>query len=793
MHGADGVAVKPAGDQLWQVSLLEAQMRSLVSDPSTFFQGYFYYGMDNALFGSDLLLGLLLIFFPVQLVAGNADLSFNITWHVAFWLNPALMYFAAYSLTRNHWAALTAGTIFGFGAIQINYAHAHFQYAGAWWIPLTIFFSIRFVRSLSWKEFAGAVLSVWLQFVTVPMLAYMAGFVLFVFAVIPTLWWSLKTRNWRVPMQMLIVSTAITAVFVPVVMGYLEFSNDWNAERDITEVQNGSLQLRDYLSPSSRLHWYEWLQHRFSVPTGERRVFPGFVPLFVGISALILAGKDIARRERTHWHTIGALTLLIGSVILSLGPYWKTNETVTAIELPYLFLFENFPAFKAIRVTARFAVLANVALAILAAVAVQGMIRRLGDRSRIAGLLSLGVTAAVLLESFTYPVNIHKVPQDPELEVLLATTPPGPTIFVPVSGADEIRRLWFATRAGSGPLINGYSGFIWPQYWHFRNATAEVTNSNVSRLARGLSAHGIRNIVLERTRLVSEQLAAWETLDGTPEIDTIIDSGKWTLFQLAPSTLSATSTWTDIETRMILKSAPPDAGLLTWLTLANKRSDPWIPPNGSHVRNALVRWHNSDGDLVLEFETNLLPPPFLIEANSHSLIIHLFTPAEPGQYSVTLEADGSTIVSQNVQVTTSQLASFAGTVEGLEARLNIVSTQTFNGWPGEKFLLHVNALNTGEITWGGEGNIRLGWRWYRVLPNGEEIVTTYEDRLPLLGHLTGPIRPGNGYSFRGLVTTPPEPGVFKLRVSMVAETFGWFDALPAVVDVNLTRGKRSDQ
>ena len=64
MHGADGVAVKPAGDQLWQVSLLEAQMRSLVSAPGTFFQGYFYYGMGNALFGSDLLLGLLLIFFP---------------------------------------------------------------------------------------------------------------------------------------------------------------------------------------------------------------------------------------------------------------------------------------------------------------------------------------------------------------------------------------------------------------------------------------------------------------------------------------------------------------------------------------------------------------------------------------------------------------------------------------------------------------------------------------------------------------------------------------------------------
>ena len=34
--------------------------------------------------------------------------------------------------------------VFGFGAIQINYAQSHFQYAGSWWIPLALLFSVRF-------------------------------------------------------------------------------------------------------------------------------------------------------------------------------------------------------------------------------------------------------------------------------------------------------------------------------------------------------------------------------------------------------------------------------------------------------------------------------------------------------------------------------------------------------------------------------------------------------------------------------------------------------------------------
>ena len=187
MHAADHIPHKPAGDQLWQAAVLDPQLRALLTNPGDYLPANFFYGSGNALYGSDLWIGLLALFAPIRLVSGNPILAFNLTWHIAFSLNAFLMDLAVFTITRNRWAALAAGTVFGFGALQVNYAQMHSNYAGSWWIPLTLLFSARFARSRRWPDFAAALLCVWLQFVTVVTLSYIAGFVLLTFAVVPAL------------------------------------------------------------------------------------------------------------------------------------------------------------------------------------------------------------------------------------------------------------------------------------------------------------------------------------------------------------------------------------------------------------------------------------------------------------------------------------------------------------------------------------------------------------------------------------------------------------------------------
>ena len=802
IHAADHVPHKPAGDQLWQATVLDAQLHALLTDPGSYLKANFFFGSGNALYGSDLWLGLLALFAPIRLVTGNPILAFNLTWHLAFILDAFLMYVAVFTITRNRWAALAAGTVFGFGALQINYAQMHFNYAGSWWIPLTLLFSVRFTRSRSWKDFAAAMLCVWLQFVTVVTLSYIAGFVFLTFAVVPGLWWALRNRNWRLPLRMLAAGVLVTALFLPFVSGYLDFSRDWDAERDISEVQNGSLQLRDYLSPSSRLAWYEPMQSRFSVPTGERRAFPGFVPFAVGFAGFIAAGAigftgtrrsrreetDSSRRMRPR--LLGQLAIAGGvlfllAVILSLGPNWKWREVVTDINLPYGFLYDNFPNFRAVRIVARFSLMANFALALLAGLLVASLAGRT-PRAWLAPVLGLLITAAVMIESATVPLNVLPVPQDEDLTALLADAPDGPLLFVPVSGGDEIQRIWFATSADKGPLVNGYSGAIWPQYWYFRDATRDVTRQTGPELLRALRAYGVRALLVDRSVLSERDERIWRELSHDVQVSSTAGLGPWTLLTLHPEMPDVRREWSDLDVFMPLEAARADESITVPIAFSNPSDKPWMPQADPTVRTLAVRWLDGDGNVIFESSARLLPPPFLAAEGSHDALIEMQTPAVEGLYELHLDTPEGPPLQQNIRVGTINSNTFSGTGEGLRARLRLVTRDTYEGLPAERFELLVTALNLGPVTWEPDANIRLGWRWFKVQEDGgEQEVTRYEGRIVLLSHLVGPVLPGSGYVFSDLLRLPDEPGDYVVRVAPLAELVAWFPGEPVIIRVTV--------
>ena len=151
-NAAGGIANKPASDQLWQASILEHHYQVLFSEPSRFFKGNFYFGSGNALLASDLLIGFLPLFFPLRLFSENPILAFNVTWIFAFALNAIAMYAAVLAMTRNRPAGLLAGAVYAFAPIPLNFGLAHFQLAGAWWLPMALYFGVRFARTGSWRD-----------------------------------------------------------------------------------------------------------------------------------------------------------------------------------------------------------------------------------------------------------------------------------------------------------------------------------------------------------------------------------------------------------------------------------------------------------------------------------------------------------------------------------------------------------------------------------------------------------------------------------------------------------------
>ena len=321
------VLFEPADDQLWIMGILEWQRHALFEQPDRFFAGHFYYGAGNALFGSDLLLGLLPLSAPIAWLTDNPILAFNAAYMGSMFLNALAMYAAARTIVPSRAGAFLAGVIYAFGPLQLALL-TRVQFGPAWWLPLALLFAVRFARGYRWPDAALAVAMVWLQFVTTLQLGLHAALVVAAFAGPPALWRIATRRDWKLAAQLLGVGVAGAAIFAPIMWGYLDYSSAWNLERHISEVQSRSAHLRDYLAvssplrdylpPTSHLHWYDLLKDHFKVvPVADRRLFLGFLPLALALLGagvgLVATGAEPGRRRIA----ITLLILGVGGVLLS--------------------------------------------------------------------------------------------------------------------------------------------------------------------------------------------------------------------------------------------------------------------------------------------------------------------------------------------------------------------------------------------------------------------------------------------------------------------------------------------
>ncbi len=785
------IAYKPSGDQLFILSILEWTRTALFARPGDFFVGNFYYGSGGALFGSDLLLGFLPIYGPIAWVVQNPVLAYSITHIAAFALNAGAMYAMVLVLTGSRPGALLAGAVYAFGPLQLAYAN-HFQFLGAWYLPLVLLFGIRLWRGGGWLDFGLATLMVWTQFATAVHLGVIAAMVYAAFVIPPAVYRVAVRRDVKLGVAMVGAGIVASLPFVPIVYGYLSFADAWRANRDITEVQNFAPQLRDYLSPNGRLQWYDALMDRFPVPSGERRIFPGFVPpalAALGAGAGLLGWTG--RRRELRAVSVLLLALAALAVLFSLGTHWKRHEVVSEHQLPYLLLFEHVPVFRAIRVVARFSLMAHFALAVLAGLGVYAITRRLTQRWLAAPLIGLLATGLVLLEALPRPLVTYPIPTDATLKAALRETPDGPVLLVPVSQADEIWRMWMATDSGVGPLVNGYSGHIWQQYWFFHDSTRKLMSGELGGLAKGLQAFGIRTVAVDLRHLSDRDRAAWEVFANGPWVAEVNRADRHLLITLADPTEPTANRWADPDITFLVDVAEPEVGFVGTLVTGNPAATAWVPPGDSRVRRVNVQWIRDDGSVELEYATDVLPPPFLRPGQVYATTMHGFTPVALGNYVVRATADGELLFERAVLVAQVEPAAFEGSAEGMLASLRLRTPASFAAAPGELLPLHVDATNTGRKSWTDEANIRLGWRWWKFNEDGSETEQpTYEGRVPLLGHLYNDIPPGRGYAFTGQLRAPDEPGRYVVRASVLVELVAWFENEPVEIEVVV---RRTDQ
>lgn len=491
-----GSAAFDAADPLLNAWILGWNAHILPRNPLALYHANSFFPYSNTLAYSETLLGQAFFTLPLIWLTDNALLAVNVATLASYALSGIGMYALVYHFTRQRGAALVAGMAFAFNPFR--FAHVeHVQLLSAQWTPFALLFLDRLIRRPTWRDALGLTFFFNLQVLSC---YYYALFLATALAVLGLGYLLAAPRRFtrQVIGGMALFVVITLAIQIPLSLPYFRVSAALGFERTVEDALRGGADLTDFVTAPPGNHLYgaataplrgeQWWEHV---------TFPG---LTVALLALIGAARPPADQRRLRWLYL-ALAVVMG--VLSLGPALRLDGRTLLEPLPYRFLFEFAPGFKAVRQPARFHMFTMVGLSLLAGL---GAHRLAAWRWR--RVVPLACAALILAENLCAPFDLVPVPRPAEMPPvytwLAEEAEPGPVLELPILmdvDSTESPRLYASTRHWRR-LINGYGGFFPPTYAYFLFFDREFPAQPYDWIA-GL---GTRYVILHRWQYPAEEL-----------------------------------------------------------------------------------------------------------------------------------------------------------------------------------------------------------------------------------------------------------------------------------------------
>ena len=406
---------------------------------------------------------LMLLLAPLSYLLGIVG-SYNLMVLASFVVSGWGMYLLARYFTQNVWSAFVAGVLFDFCAYHLNIlavGQTNLMLIGT--IPLYILFLHKSIAPLrpetkvrrAWFYPALAILTLTIAayidwYYPLYLLLYTVGLVMIVLV--------RRSVRWRSTLIRFVAIMGCWLVLVsPLLFLVLQSTND----KDINYKPTFDFEVIHSTALFS-----------FFQPFKDLRIKPGaWQQPFLGYTTLLLAVVGIwfcwKRRGWAAWWV--GLVIVFG--VLSLGPYLRLNLTDDAskaissgLPLPYLWL-QNIPPISFSRSPSRFVVMMEMALAMLAAFGVSGLLEKIGTLSKrvkfghvfLPAALTLAVTTIVCLEMQTLPWPIEKMEQPQIFKQIAAESGDFAIMELPLTnhGVQDARRMYYQT-IHHRPIAGGY-------------------------------------------------------------------------------------------------------------------------------------------------------------------------------------------------------------------------------------------------------------------------------------------------------------------------------------------------
>jgi hypothetical protein len=478
-----------------------------------------FWPSPGALAFSETLLGLSPITAPIQWLGGSPVAAYNVAFLLTFPLSALAAHAFVFHLSGRHDAAVIGGLVYGFNPFRI----AHFpqiQVMTSYWMPLALLGLHEYVtsRKTRWLWiFAGAWLmqalsnGYYLLFFPVLLGLWMA-------------WFALSRATLRPLAAIVAAWVVSSLPLVPMLWTYRRIHSAFGFQRDLGEINAFGADMVSLLDASPLLkfwhlqrfhqaegelfpgftaaalvlllmiHWLWSAKPRVRVPRACLVLLVGAVT-FIGIAvSALLVGPwsiHIGRHTLVSVRIVNkplSLGVLLFVLALALEPRfagaWRRRSPlmfyVLATGVMYLlcfgprpqFLGEPFmyhapyswlmalPGYDAVRVPARFAMLAALCLSVVAGLAFARLTRHAGWSIRAP--LAAIVIAGILVDSW---IGEMPLPALPERLQALESLPAGTVVLeLPLGETGDDVAAMYRGMYHRRPVVNGYSGFFPSSY-----------------------------------------------------------------------------------------------------------------------------------------------------------------------------------------------------------------------------------------------------------------------------------------------------------------------------------------
>ena len=352
-------------------------------------------------------IGLLLIQFLDYVVA------WNIIWFLGFVFGGYGCYLLANNFNKNYLSSIIAGVIFTFTTYHMAHSMVHIGLSMIVWLPIFVLFLFKLLEKQSkYYAIVGGIIFFLVSLTHLYYSVFIAMFSIIFFAIYIFRQKKVSNKtfitNFSILLTIGLISTSVLFLLNPT-------SSDEFPTRPLSEHIRYSASLENLILPGSvhttqiisdygmNISFYSFFDKPVQLGGIENMIFLGYSVIFLSALAVI-------RYRRNHiWFWL----LICGIfVVMSFGPELKIFHESTGIEMPDKLFYDGVPEWDEIRAPARFLVMTNLALAVLASYAVYGLIKNKFSSFKQQLMLTAVIGFVILFEfsMVPYPSSSEPIP-----------------------------------------------------------------------------------------------------------------------------------------------------------------------------------------------------------------------------------------------------------------------------------------------------------------------------------------------------------------------------------------------